>query len=319
MDETMEKYDIVCIGTALLDSIIRGYNPEPVSASGYTAEEEGSLFLGGEGVNEALALAKLGVKTGLLCFLGRDIAGAVVEQGLKEAGVSTEFIQWQTEHATPITTMFVNKDGSRKSVTNLSHRYNFHPERNGLQSVNAKALILGSLFRAPFDDPAVIHAVLTYAKEKEMRIFADTKIPNFHALGLEDVRDSLPLIDYITPNENEARYYTGKEQLEDMADVFLQYGVSNVIIKLGSEGCFFRNAEETIRLPAFPIDAVDSTGAGDNFIAGFASEILNGSPLKEALLFATACGAICTTAMGAGTALKDKKQVLDFLDRRCVR
>lgn len=307
-----EEYDIVCIGTALLDSIIRGFDPEPVSASGYRAES-GSLVVGGEGVNEALALAKLGMKTGLLCFLGRDLPGAVVEQALKDAGVSTEFIQWETEHSTPITSMFVNKDGSRMSVTNLSHRYNFHPERNGLQAVDAKSVILGSLFRAPFDDPAVIHAVLTYAKEKEMRIFADTKIPNFHALGLIDIKDSLPMVDFITPNEDEARYYTGKELAEDMADVFLDYGVSNVIIKLGSEGCFFKNAKEEIRLPAFSIEAVDSTGAGDNFIAGFASEILNGSPLKEALLFATACGAICTTAVGAGTALKDKKQVLEFL------
>ena len=149
-----------------------------------------------------------------------------------------------------------------------------------------------------------------------MRIFADTKIPNFRVLSLEDVRDSLPLLDFITPNEVEGQYFTGKEKAEAMADVFLDYGVSNVIIKLGSEGCLFKNSIETIRLPAFPIDAVDSTGAGDNFIAGFASEILNGSPLREALLFASACGAICTTAMGAGTALKDKKQVLDFLDKR---
>jgi sugar/nucleoside kinase (ribokinase family) len=98
-----------------------------------------------------------------------------------------------------------------------------------------------------------------------------------------------------------------------MAEVFLAYGVRNVIIKLGSRGCYFRNAEEALSLPPLPVDAVDSTGAGDCFMAGFASEILRGSSHKEALRFANACGAICTTAVGAGAALKSREQVLRWI------
>ena len=101
-----------------------------------------------------------------------------------------------------------------------------------------------------------------------------------------------------------------------MADVFLEKGVKNVVIKLGGKGCYFKNAYTELRLPAFPIKAVDATGAGDNFIAGFASEILRGGEVYDALLFANACGAICTTAAGAGTALKSRRQVLDFLKGR---
>ena len=66
-------------------------------------------------------------------------------------------------------------------------------------------------------------------------------------------------------------------------------------------------------LPACEIRAVDATGAGDNFVAGFASEILRGASNADALRFANACGAICTTAVGAGTALRDREQVLRFL------
>ena len=69
-----QNYDIICIGMALVDSIIRGFDPEPVSASGYRAES-GSLNVGGEAVNEAMAAAKLGMKTGILCSLGEDAAG----------------------------------------------------------------------------------------------------------------------------------------------------------------------------------------------------------------------------------------------------
>ena len=206
----MKTYDLMCVGVALVDSIIRGFDPNPVSASGYRATS-GSLNVGGEAVNEAMAAAKA----------------------------------------------------------------------------------------------------------EGQLVFADTKLPNFRVLTLEDLRDSLPLIDYITPNEDEARYFSGKEEPEDMADVFLGCGVKNVIIKLGGKGCFFKNAEEALRLPAFGITAVDATGAGDNFVAGFASEILRGASHADALGFANACGAICTTAVGAETALKSREQVLELIaDRR---
>ena len=99
-----------------------------------------------------------------------------------------------------------------------------------------------------------------------------------------------------------------------MAGVFLDYGVRNVIIKLGGKGCYFRNRESELFLPPCEITAVDATGAGDNFVAGFAAEILRGAELPEALRFANACGAICTTAVGAGTALKSRVQVLAFLE-----
>ncbi|MBQ1742372.1 MAG: carbohydrate kinase family protein [Oscillospiraceae bacterium] len=307
--------DLICIGTALVDSIIRGFDPEPISASGYRAAS-GSLHVGGEAVNEAMAAAKLGLKTGILCSLGEDEAGEMVVRALRRCGVDTSRILRAKEHPTPVTTMFVRADGTRKSVTNGAHRYNFHPERDAARFADARALILGSLFRAPFDDPEIVLAVLRAARAAGQIVFADTKLPNFRFLTLDDLRGALPLIDYLTPNEDEARYYSGKEDPDAMADVFLGYGVKNVVIKLGGKGCFFKNAEESILLPACDVLTVDATGAGDNFIAGFASELLRGASHAEALRFANACGAICTTAVGAAAALRDREQVLRLLERQ---
>ena len=304
------KYDIICAGMALVDSIIRGFNPKPVSASGFVAES-GSLNAGGEAVNQSVAAAKLGMKTGILCALGNDGASSIVLKELERNGVDTRFVV--KSEATPVTTMFVNGDGTRKSVTNQAHRFNFHPESDPSRFTDAKALILGSLFRAPFDDPAIIHAVVSAARAAGQLVVADTKLPNFRFLTLEDIRDSLGLIDYITPNEDEARHFTGKDEPEDMADAFLARGVRNVIIKLGSKGCLMKNRETAIRLPALPVRAVDATGAGDNMVAGFTAEILRGAEPGKALRFANACGAICTTAVGAGTALRDREQVTEFL------
>lgn len=303
-------FDLICVGMALVDSIIRGFDPQPVSASGYRAVS-GSLNVGGEAVNEAIAAAKLGLKTCILCGLGQDAAGDVVVSALERYGVCAERVV--RKGATPVTTMFVHEDGTRKSITNEAHRFNFHPEKNPDLFTDAKALMLGSLFRAPFDDPGIIHAVVSSAKQAGQIVFADTKLPNFRMLGLADLKDSLSLIDYITPNEDEARFFSGKDTPDEMADVFLYYGVRNVIIKLGAKGCFLKNEGGSIRLPAYPVAAVDTTGAGDNFLAGFASEILRNETPENALRFANACGAICATSVGAGTALTGRKQVHEWM------
>ncbi len=330
----MEKsYDIVCIGMAIMDSIIRGFDPEPV-LSGYRAES-GTLMAGGDAVNEAVAAAKLGLGTGVLCSLGTDAAGDMIEAVLAAAGVGTDLIQRSDEHPTPVTTIFVKEDGNRRSITNQAHSYNFHPETY-MDLFDAKAVVLGSLFRAPFNDPDVIREVLTVAKLHGMLVFADTKLPNFRRLSLDDIENLLPMIDFITPNLDEAEHYTDKSRVQDMADVLLEKGVKNVIIKMGADGCYFkgRGVEPALqghestagtgsgtlefRVPAFTVDTVDATGAGDNFIAGFASEILQGSDIKKALQFASACGAICTTAVGAGTALTGRSQVEEFLAERNI-
>lgn len=305
-------FDVACVGTALVDSIVRGFDPAPVSASGFRAES-GSLNVGGEAVNGATASARLGLRTRILCFLGADAAGDMVLAALERAGVDTGAIVRETEHGTPVSTLLVNRDGTRKSITNAAHRYNFHPERYPAALADCRAVTLGSLFRAPFDEPEVVRAVVTAAKARGSLVFADTKLPNFRALTLDDLRESLPHIDCIFPNEDEARYYTGETEPEAMADGFLRYGVGAVVVKLGGAGCLYKDARETLRLSAYEIEAVDATGAGDSFIAGFVSELLRGGSRAEALRFANACGAICCTEVGASAALQSRAQVLDFM------
>ena len=311
----MERLDILAVGTALVDSIIKGFDPKPVSASGYRAAS-GSLNAGGEAVNEAIAAAKLGMQTGILCSLGVDAAGDMLMDVLHRGGVDTSRVLRDEAHPTPVTTMFVHDDGTRKSITNGAHRYNFRPDHHLDRLTGARAVILGSLFRAPFDDPDVVLTVAKTVKAEGALLVADTKLPNFTPLTLDDLRDVLPLIDYITPNEDEAKFYTGQTEPEAMAEVFLEAGVKNVILKLGAKGCYFRNKTEKFALPALPIRAVDATGAGDNFVAGFASELLRGASTEEALCFANACGALCAGAVGAGTGLKSREQVLRFLEKQ---
>lgn len=295
-----------------MDSMIRGFDPEPVSAAGYRADS-GYLNIGGEAVNGSVASVRLGDRAAILCTLGNDMAGDMIASKLAEHGVDTSRIVRSDDHPTPVTTIFVAEDGNRRSITNGSHSYNFHPEQYPERFADAKAVVLGSLFRAPFNDPDVIKAVVSEAKANGQLVFADTKLPNFRKLTLSDMAESLPLIDYISPNEDEAAWCTGEDEPDRMADVLLGRGIGNVIIKLGGRGCFFKNREESIFIPACDVDVVDATGAGDNFLAGFISQIIRGKSNKEALAFANACGAICTTVIGANTALKGRQQVEEML------
>lgn len=162
----MYKYDIVCIGLAIMDSIIKGFEPEPVSATGFRAES-GSLNVGGDAVNESIASAKLGMKTAILCSLGRDFAGDIILEELERYGVNTELVVRSAEHPTPVTTIFVTEDGNRKSITNSAHNYNFHPEQYMSRFTGTRAVMLGSLFRAPFNDPDVIMKVVSAAADRD--------------------------------------------------------------------------------------------------------------------------------------------------------
>lgn len=307
----MKNIDVLYIGTAIVDSIIKGFDPNPITITGYKANNA-SLNIGGEAINGIITANKIGLNASILCHLGNDVAGNIIKNELIKNNIDISNIIFSDIYHTPITTMFVNEDGTRKSITNNAHKYNFHPERY-IDRLNAKAIVIGSLFRPPFDDKDVIHKILKYAKNNNMIVFCDTKLPNNNILSLDDIKESLDLIDYISPNLDEAKYYTNENNISKMAEVFLRYGIKNVIIKLGGDGCYFKNDKEEIKLPAYKIDAKDATGAGDNFLAGFVYKILNGSNNKDALIYANACGAICASEVGGTTALKNNEQVLEFI------
>ena len=306
------KYDVVCAGTALADLIIKGFDPKPVS-KGRFLSESAALHVGGEALNEAVAAARLSLDTGILCFLGSDSVGQIIEKALTDNGVDTFAAVRPEGVATPITTMFVDENGDRKSIMNSSHKYSFHPAEHTDVLSETRAVTIGSLFRAPFQDAGETEKFLKKAKENGVLVFADTKLPSFWQLTLSDFKNVLPLIDYIFPNEDEARHYTGEEDPERCADVFLSYGVRNVIVKLSGRGCFFKNSDERIFMPAFKIDAVDATGAGDNFLSGFVKGMLSGCTHEESLRIASACGAMCAQHVGAINGAKSMAEVEEFI------
>ncbi len=303
--------EVICVGQALVDCILKGWNTTPLNNNVYVAESV-SINIGGDAYNESVIVSRLGHHVKLMCGLGRDEAGRMITEKAQASGVDLSAVVYDDEAKSPITNLIVDDKGERKSVSTPAHLVEFfRPDVSQFKGV--KVISIASLFRAPFNKPDIVLEVAKAAKEAGAILCADVKVANCNQLMLEDIKEALPYIDYIFPNESEAEFYTGKETYEEMADVLLGYGVKNVIIKTGPEGCFVKNQEECFTVPAYKLHAVDGTGAGDNYAAGFIDGLLHGMNLRECCDFATAAAAICVQSIGATTGVKSREQVLDYL------
>lgn len=271
--------DVLCAGQAVVDCITRGKENEPYRENVYRAETI-RLHTGGDAVNEAKTLSAMGIRAGVVCCLGNDIAGDVIFRELTDAGVDTSRIS-RLSIDTPIANLMVAEDGSRISVNSQAIQlpgYRIAPDVLS----GAGVISFASLFRPPLADAGSVRELIRRAKKEGAVICADTKLPVDPHVRIEDLQEVLPLIDYFFPNEKEAAYYTGKDSYPEMAKAFREMGIRNVIIKTGPEGCYVSGEEGQFSLPAVPVEKVlDTTGAGDNFVAGFISGILHKAALKE--------------------------------------
>lgn len=303
--------EIVCIGQAVIDCITRGKEEKPHKKNVYRAERI-SLNPGGDALNEATILAHLGHRVKLVCGVGDDVAGNLIFHEMERQGVDVSDVTRTASLTTPIANLMVGMDGTRVSINSGATKLDgYIPSENVVKG--AKVVSLASLFRAPLDTAPAIIRLAKAAKAEGAILCADTKIPTYRTLTLDDIAEILPLIDYMFPNENEGAYYTGEIDYMAMAEHLRGRGVKNVIIKTGEKGCTVCGQEESFSLPAYPVDAVDSTGGGDNFVAGFISALLHGGSLRECCQYGTACAAICVQNMGAATGVKNRETVEEFM------
>ena len=309
MNQTMKsdrKYDVLCIGQAVIDCIIRGQEADKHRENVFRAERI-ELHIGGDAVNESIALTELGCRAGIACGVGPDSAGNLLRTELSRRGVNTDHITVMDSLVTPIAQLVVHQDGGRHSINSKATMLEgYIPAAEELEMDSASIVSFASLFRAPLDQAEIVKKLMETAKKAGAVISADTKLPTFREIKMEELAPVWPLVDYIFPNEREAAYYTGftgRELTEDdffeMTEIFRGYGIKNVIIKAGADGCYVNGQEGRFHLPALPVDVVDSTGAGDNFVAGFLTGVLKGENLSECAMRGRLRASQCISRMGA--------------------
>jgi sugar/nucleoside kinase (ribokinase family) len=125
----------------------------------------------------------------------------------------------------------------------------------------------------------------------------------------------LPETDYFIPSLPEAQAVTGLEEPRQVARALLDKGVGTVVLKMDAEGCLVMNrAGEELQLPAYEVEVIDATGAGDAFAAGFIAGVWYGWPFEKTARFANAVGALCVTGMGASGGVRSLPETMEFME-----
>jgi sugar/nucleoside kinase (ribokinase family) len=245
--------------------------------------------------------------------------GEIIVKRCLEEGVDHTRLKMDPETETRINVVVIGKDGQRHFVkTQGAGSRSFRPDEIDYGMIgNAKAVSLASIFCSKLRDPETICRVLKTARDNGVVTFADM-VPMTGGETIRDIAGALPYLDYFMPNLEEAAMLTGHYDPDQMADCLLHHGIKNVIIKMGREGCLIKNNRERYVVPAFPADVIDTTGAGDNFAAGFITAVLDGLKLEDCGVFANAAAASSTETVGAVGGVKNKRQIEAYRSEKRV-
>jgi sugar/nucleoside kinase (ribokinase family) len=282
---------VYCTGNVVLDTLVRPVDGMPPWGT-TTYVDSISAHLGGNGAGSAYAAARMGVPTKLAGAIGGDAAGALVSGRLRSAGVDVSQLRTFAGTATAATVGMVHPGGERLFFHDLGACGTFGAEHISF----APEVVRGFSFfhyASIFCLPRLrgeAGKVLEGARNAGLRISLDV---DWDTSGrwLDDLGPLCPFLEFLFLNGQEAQMLCGLEEPEAVGLFFLNRGVKTVVLKMGRQGCAVFTQTEEFRLPAYPVQAVDTTGAGDCFCGGFLAGLCRGFTLPESARLATAVAA----------------------------
>ena len=307
-----KEHDVICIG--LITANIPIY---PVSNAVFDADvtmvNRLDIVPGGDASNQAIVLSRLGRKTGLCAKIGPDLFGRCLTEGVEKNNVDTSAVVVDNSVSTSGCAVLIHKNGSRHFLVYREANEQFSLDEIPIAKIlNSHIISIGSLLALPLFKENKLTEFLKKAREQGVITASDTKDDNYH-VGWKGIKDSLKYIDYFLPSYVEASYLSEETEPGRIADFFMNAGVKNLIIKMGAQGCYLRSAGREEIVPTFEAEVIDTTGAGDNFVAGFLHALLYGWDILECCKFANAVAAISTTKIGAVTAVESEIQVKEYM------
>ena len=302
---------VTCVGGTVADILARsvGVMPNPGRVE---LVDEIRLAPGGCAVNSASALTRLGVPVRLVGRIGRDGLGdflvrTLVDRRIDVAGLAL------TDTGTSASMVFVLPGGERCMLHTVGAMGTFDAtDIDWSLAARSRVFFIaqfGLLGRFDWSAPTA----LARARDSGMLTVLDTVWDATGRLS-DKVAPCLPLLDYFLPSYDEAKDITGLSDPRAMARCFQDRGVGTVGIKLGDDGCYLRDTGgQEVTISAFPVVAVDATGAGDAWCAGFIAGVLSGRDLAEAGRLGNAVAACCVTALGAYDGIRTMAETVAFM------
>jgi len=295
----MEK--VLVLGSINIDfvSFVSRY-PQPGET---LVSNDFGIFQGGKGANQAFALAKLDVPTSMLGKVGKDILSDLALSSLKESGVDTTGISKSQKSSTGSASIWVNTQGQNSIV--------IYPGANG--EVDEDFIIQHEKF---FDSASWL---LTQFEVPLKSILLALKLGKKH--GLKNVMDPAPvkkisnnhiweLVDYLLPNKIELKELTYTEDVLKGIHILKSRGVKEIIVKLGKQGAVYEDESKLLSFPAVPVEqVVDTTGAGDCFVAGFLYGMIQWGDITRAIKIGNLIASYFIQKKGAAISFPNKSEI----------
>jgi len=297
---------IVVVGSSNTDMVVQVPH---LPAPGETVL--GGAFVmaaGGKGANQAVATARLGAQVTLVARVGQDVFGERALAGFEREGISTQHIIADPEAASGVALITVDSAGENSIAVAPGANARLSPEdveraRETIQGADALLLQL----EVPLE---TVQTAAELGRQAGVRVILNPA----PAPGSPLPPALLAYVDVLTPNEKEASDLVGAPRSpEKAARQLLQQGVGAVVVTLGARGALIAAPQGEQHVASFAVEAVDTTAAGDAFNGGLAVALAKGQPLGEAVRFASACGALATTQLGAQPSLPTEEEVTTFL------
>lgn len=293
---------VMIIGASIVDVLVTPAD-ERVFAVGSLPAEQIRMSCGGDALNEATVLQKLGGKVALHTLLGDDEAGKTVLRRMEQVGLDTQNVRIRQDLRTSVNVVLVKPDGTRCFLTDpQSSQRKLQQEDIPLPlPQDTGILCFASMFVFPLMKTREMAALFRTAREQGILVCADmTQRKNGETTA--DVAEALQYVDYLFPNDAEAMLLTGKDTVEAAARDLLEAGVGTVVVKCGADGCYILTRQGSFRVPAEKAEACrDTTGAGDSFVGGFLYGLSQDLSLEECARLANRCGARAVEKVGATT------------------
>jgi sugar/nucleoside kinase (ribokinase family) len=291
--------DLLVIGDCNPDLILSGEDVTPVFGQVERLVDRATLVVGGSAAIVACGAAKLGLRTAFVGVVGADPFGEFMLASLEERGVDVSKSRVDAEASTGVTVILSRPD-DRAILTYPGAIRDLTADDVDPDLVRrTRHVHVSSYFLQPALHPG-LPRLFRDAHAAGATVSVD---PNWDPEeswdgGLDQI---LAEVDLFLPNAAEATIISGERDPHRAAVALVSAGPETVAVKLGAHGALLASGGRTIRAQAPDVVAVDATGAGDSFDAGFLAGVLTGRSLEDSLALGCACGSLSTRAVG-GTA-----------------
>jgi ribokinase len=303
----VEDVRVVVVGSNNFDMVM---NAERIPREGENLLASNlKFFPGGKGANQAVAVTRLGAKATLIGALGQDIIGDFLLHNLQMGGIDTRWIKRDSGRATGCAFIAIYPSGNNSIIVDPAANFTLTPaDIEGAQEAIAAADAILTVLEIPME---TVEATLRAGRKAGKLTVLDAGPPRQCSAEL------LQLADIVSPNETELEALTGepvkgRESARKAAEKLLTLGAKTVVVKMGSDGSMLVTTGGSQHFPAYKIQAVDPTAAGDAFSAALTVKLASGVPIEEAIRYANMAGALAVTKRGAIPSLPTSDEVQVF-------